>query len=218
ATPPPTTEPAPAAEARGRPGRRGRTPARGTGPGRGPSPGLDSATLKLWQAVYEGKPPVFAKAANASAIVHLLKAIEPYKDVQVILAASGPALYETLEFLPGRQVRAIVHPGLSLKPNTRDRIDIARLLDEAHVEFAFAQPANQNDLLATQDFPLFSVAYLVKCGLPREVALEALTSRPAALLGLDKTQGTLEPGKSADLLIFTGDPLDPGSQLSQVLI
>ena len=92
------------------------------------------------------------------------------------------------------------------------------LLDEAHVEFAFAQPANQNDLLATQDFPLFSVAYLVKCGLPREVALEALTSRPAALLGLDKTQGTLEPGKSADLLIFTGDPLDPGSQLSQVLI
>ena len=60
-----------------------------------------------------------------------------------------------------------------MKPNTRDRIDVAQLLHEAHLEFAFTQPANQADLLATQDVPLFPVAYLVKCGLPRKVALEA---------------------------------------------
>ena len=45
-----------------------------------------------------------------------------------------------------------------------------------------------------------------------------LTVRPAALLGLDQTLGSLEPNKSANLLIFTGDPLDPASHLSRVLI
>jgi hypothetical protein len=186
--------------------------------GGGSAPGLDAATLRLWQTVYEGKAPLFANAANAAAIAHLLKAVEPYKDVKLALAAPSPALYETLELLKGRQVRVLIRPDLSLRPNTRDRIDVAQLLQQTHLEFAFMQPANQADLLAAQDFPLFPVAYLVKCGLPRKAALEALTAQPAALLGLDKTHGTIEPGKSADLLIFTGDPLDPGSQLSQVLI
>lgn len=215
--PPASTEPAPTPEPRGRPGRRragGRSPA----PGGGPGPALDSATLKLWQAVYEGKAPIFANAANAAAIVHLLKAVEPYKDVKLALVAPGPALYETLDYLAGRQVHLLIRPGLSMKPNTRDRIDIAHLLHEAHLEFAFTQSASRSDLLAAQDFPLFPVAYLTKCGLPRAAALEALTVRPATLLGLDKTHGTIEPGKSADVLIFTGDPLDPGSQLSLVLI
>ena len=162
--------------------------------------------------------PLFVNATNAAAILHLLKIVEPYKDVKVVLDAPGPALYETVDRLPARSVRVIVRPGVSLKPNTRDRIDVAGLLHQAALEFAFAQSASRVDLLASQDFPLFSVAYTVKCGLPRKVAIEALTARPAALIGLDKTHGTIEPGKVADLLIFTGDPLDPGSQLSQVLI
>jgi imidazolonepropionase-like amidohydrolase len=186
--------------------------------GGGFTPALTQETLKLWVAIYEGKTPLFANAANAAAIVHLLKAVAPYKDVKLVLTAQGPALYETLDHLAGRHVRIILRPGLSLKPNTRDRIDVAHLLHEAGVEFAFTQPASPSDLLAAQDFPLFSVAYVVRCGLPRKAALEALTARAAALLGLDKTHGTIEPGKSADLLVFTGDPLDPTSQLSQVLI
>jgi hypothetical protein len=218
-TPPPATEPAPAPEARARRGgRRGGGRPAGPGGGPGPGPGLDSAMLKLWQTVHEGKAPLFANVANAAAIVHLLKAVEPYKDVKLALVAPGPAVYETLDVLNGRQVSLLIRPGLSLKPNTRDRFDIAHLLHEAHLEFVFTQTTNRGDLLATQDFPLFPVAYLVKCGLPRGAALEAVTARPAALLGLDKTHGTIESGKSADLLIFTGDPLDPGSELSQVLI
>jgi hypothetical protein len=215
--PPPTAEPPAAGGPMPRPGRRGqqtRAPAfRG-----GFTPSLTPETLKLWVAVYEGKAPLFINANNAAGIVHLLKALEPYKDVKVVLMAPGQAIYETLDRLPGRQVRVIVRPGLSLKPNTRDRVDVAHLLHDAGVEFAFTQPASQSDLAAAQDAPLFPVAYLVHCGLPRKVALEALTARPAALLGLDKTHGTIESGKSADLLVFTGDPLDPASQLSQVLI
>jgi imidazolonepropionase-like amidohydrolase len=172
----------------------------------------------VWQDIYEGKTPLFVSADGAAAVVHLLRVLESYRNVKLVLAAAGPVLHETLDRLPGRGVRVLVRPGLSLMPNTRDRIDIARLLHEAGVEFAFTQPANARDLAATQDSPLFPVAYSVRCGLPRKAALEALTARPAALLGLDKTHGTIEPGKSADLLIFRGDPLDPESQLAQVLI
>jgi hypothetical protein len=177
--PPPTAEPPPANNPPPRPGRRGqqvRQPAfRG-----GFTPSLTPETLKLWRAVLEGKAPLFANANNAAAIVHLYKALEPYKDVKLILIAPGQALYETLDLLPARPVRLIVRPGLSLKPNTRDRIDVAHLLHDAGLEFAFTQPAGQSDLAAAQDAPLFPVAYLVRCGLPRKVALEALTARPAA--------------------------------------
>lgn len=214
-TPPPATAPA-APIRQGRGGRRGFGGRGGGGPG-GFTPGLTPATLKLWLAVYEGKSPLFVNAANAAAVVHLLKLLEPYKDVRLVLAAPGPALDESLDRLKGRPLRVIVRPGLSLKPNTRDRLAVAALLHEAGVEFAFGQPS-QSELLALQDSPLFSVAYLVRSGLPRKAALEALTARPAAFVGLEKTHGTLEPGKSADLLFFAGDPLDPAGRLTQVLV
>jgi imidazolonepropionase-like amidohydrolase len=213
AGPNPTPGPRPGT---GRRGGGGRRPPGGFGGGF--TPRLDQTTLKLWQAVHEGKAPLFANASGAAAIVHLLKAVEPYKDVRVVLAAPGPALYETLDLLAGRPVRVLVRPGLTLRPNTRERVNLARLLHEAGLEIAFTHPTSQADLIATQDCPLFPVAYLVRCGLPRRAALAALTARPAAILGLDKTHGTIEPGKSADLLLFTGDPLDPGSRLTQVLI
>jgi hypothetical protein len=215
----------------GRPSETPTPPAGEAGPGRGPRQGPGSGrpgggfgagggtvNLKAWQDIAEGKAPLFVTAANAAAVVHLFKALEPYKDVKLVLAASGPTLQETLDRLQPGKVRVLVRPGLSLVPNTRDRADVARLLHEAGIEFAFTQPATQADLTAMQDSPLFPVAYSVRCGLPRKAALEALTARPATLLGLGKTHGTIEPGKSADLLIFTGDPLDPESQLARVLI
>jgi hypothetical protein len=215
----PQTQAQQGGQARGGQGRRGG--GRRGGAGRGPiggGGGFSIESLKGWQAVFEGKSPLFVTATSAAAIVHVLKVIEPYKDVKVVLVAPGGALYELLDQLAGKPVKAIIRPTFSFVPNTRDRMDIARLLHQAGIEFAFTQPANQADLVAAQDVPLFSIATLVKSGLPRQVAIEALTSRPAAFIGIDKTHGTIQPGKTADLLIFTGDPLDPGSQLSRVLI
>src|SRR5439155_19438258 len=116
------------------PGGRGRGPGgRGLG-GRGPGgfgggpQGLTPTTLKLWQAVHAGKAPLFVNAANAAAVVHLLKVLEPYKDVRLVLSAAGPALYETIDHLKERPVRVIVRTGLSLKPNTRDRFAVPMAL------------------------------------------------------------------------------------------
>ena len=85
---PPSTEASPPPAPRARQGRRRSGGRRGFGGGA--APGTEAATLKLWQAVYEGKAPLFANAANAAAIVHLLKVVEPYKDVKLVLAATRP--------------------------------------------------------------------------------------------------------------------------------
>lgn len=187
----------------------------GPGPGAGGGGGLNPASLRLWQAIHQGKAPLFASASNAAAILHLSKLLEPYRNVKVVLTAPATAIAETIDQLKGKKVCVLIAPALTLKPNTRDRIDLAALLHQAGIEFAFTQPPN---LTASQDAPLFPVAYLVRCGLPRQVALDAMTRKPAAILGMDKSHGTIEVGKSADFLIFDGDPLDPGSLLQQTVV
>lgn len=48
---------------------------------------------------------------------------------------------------------------------------------------------------------------LVKFGMPAAEAIKAATVNAAALLGLEKEIGTLEVGKSADIIAVDGDPL-----------
>jgi len=68
------------------------------------------------------------------------------------------------------------------------------------------------DTTAPFVFPGSSVheelALLVQAGLTPMQALEAATKLPAEFLGKQQTQGTIEPGKIADLLLLDGNPLD----------
>jgi imidazolonepropionase-like amidohydrolase len=48
------------------------------------------------------------------------------------------------------------------------------------------------------------LALLVHAGL---TPMQAATKNPADFLGKSKTQGTIEPGKSADLLLLNANPL-----------
>lgn len=71
----------------------------------------------------------------------------------------------------------------------------------------------------TTDHPVVPIHFLihqaslaVKEGLDRAVALEAITINPARILGVDDRIGSLEPGKDADLVIWSGDPLDVNSR------
>src|SRR5204863_9965916 len=47
----------------------------------------------------------------------------------------------------------------------------------------------------------------VRAGMSREKALYALTMANAIILDLSDRVGSLEPGKDADLIILSGDPL-----------
>jgi imidazolonepropionase-like amidohydrolase len=48
---------------------------------------------------------------------------------------------------------------------------------------------------------------MVKHGMPPAQAIKAATVNNAELLGLASEIGTIEPGKSADIIAVAGDPL-----------
>jgi imidazolonepropionase-like amidohydrolase len=57
---------------------------------------------------------------------------------------------------------------------------------------------------------------MVKHGMPPAEAIKAATVNAADLLGLANEVGTIEPGKSADLIAVAGDPLQDVRVLKQV--
>jgi imidazolonepropionase-like amidohydrolase len=77
----------------------------------------------------------------------------------------------------------------------------------------------------TTDHPVVPINFLahqaalsVKEGLDRETALRALTINPARIAGIDDRLGSIEVGKDADLVIWSGDPLDVLSRVELALI
>jgi imidazolonepropionase-like amidohydrolase len=64
----------------------------------------------------------------------------------------------------------------------------------------------------------YSAAIAAAHGLPRDAALNAITLAPAQILGIDDQYGSLETGKSATLIITTGDPLEVTTQIQSAFI
>jgi len=64
----------------------------------------------------------------------------------------------------------------------------------------------------------YQAARCVRHGIPRDVALQAITLNPAKMLGLERRLGSIEPGKDAHLVVFSGDPLDFNSVVETVFI
>ena len=58
------------------------------------------------------------------------------------------------------------------------------------------------------NFLIYQAALAVKEGLDRDDALRSVTINPARVLGLADRIGSLEPGKDADMVLWSGDPLD----------
>jgi imidazolonepropionase-like amidohydrolase len=86
-------------------------------------------------------------------------------------------------------------------------------LHAAGVRFALTT----RDLKNTADFP-DQVRKVVAAGLPRDAALAALTTVPAAILGLDATLGSIAPGKIANLVVAAGAPFGEGAEPTRVFV
>jgi imidazolonepropionase-like amidohydrolase len=54
--------------------------------------------------------------------------------------------------------------------------------------------------------------------IPREVAIRWITSNAAKIIGLDDQVGTLEPGKNADVVVWSGDPFSVYTRADLVFI
>ena len=68
------------------------------------------------------------------------------------------------------------------------------------------------------NFLIHQVTLAVKEGLDRETALRSVTVNPAKMLGLDDRVGALKPGLDADVVLWSGDPLDVMSRALRVFV
>jgi imidazolonepropionase-like amidohydrolase len=131
--------------------------------------------------------------AGTPARLLLLGATEAGKSLERIAALRAEVLLEPL------------HPGLAAEALT-----LPAALAGRKVRFAFAA-ASPHELR-------LSAALAVRHGLPRQLALAALTAWPADLLGIGDRVGTLLQDRDADLLVFDGDPVDLGARLIAVCV
>lgn len=77
----------------------------------------------------------------------------------------------------------------------------------------------------TTDHPVVPIHFLVhqatlavKEGLDPETALRSITINPAEIMRLDDRVGALKPGLDADVVIWSGDPLDVMSRAMRVFV
>ncbi|MEF7563976.1 amidohydrolase [Bacillus infantis] len=120
-------------------------------------------------------------------------------------------------FIAIHDVRVSVGPTMS----SRSKVELA---DKGwHTLPALAEEGIAFSL--TTDHPVVGIEHLmtsailaVKNGLNEEQALEAITINAARHLGVEDRVGSLEPGKDADFVIWSGDPFDLRSSVEETYI
>jgi imidazolonepropionase-like amidohydrolase len=98
----------------------------------------------------------------------------------------------------------------------RERVEApknAGRLAAARVRFAF-----QSGALASMTDFLSNVQKAIQNGLSRDDALQALTIRPAEILGVADRLGSIEVGKIANLTVTRGDLFDTNTRITHVFI
>ena len=112
--------------------------------------------------------------------------------------------YKILDFLKEKNITAVVGP-LLMGPMKMEiwgcRQDTPAVMEKAGINFCLTA----DDSSATKWLPIH-VGIAMRHGLSFEAAMEAVTIRPAKLLGLSDRMGSIEVGKDADLAIFSGMP------------
>jgi hypothetical protein len=130
--------------------------------------------------------------------------------------SGGDEAWIVAQELAAADVPVILNP-LNNLPNDFDRLgarlDNAKLLNDAGVRVAFtydqSHQAGKNRQLAGN-----AAAH----GLPRDAALAAVTANAADIFGLGTDRGRIEKGKVADLVLWSGDPLEVTTIADQVWI
>jgi Amidohydrolase family len=120
-----------------------------------------------------------------------------------LAAARVPVILDPLVDLPG----SFDELGASLENAAR--------LQRAGVPIAFT---NLNDATHNARKVRQAAGIAVANGLPWEAALAALTANPAEIFGLGREYGRVAPGYAADLVLWSGDPLEVTTVAEQVWI
>ncbi len=175
------------------------------------------AGADVLQQVLDGELVLSVQAWATQDIRTAIYLKEEFGIERMILDAAAEAWMEP-ELLV-RSGAAVVLPPFSFQGRVgRDRAffawHTAELLRASGVPFALSGHGSEDpaDRLSRQP------ALAMRGGLPFDAALAAVTIAPARMIGIDGRVGSIEVGKDADLVLWSGTPFQPTSRIVGVLL
>jgi len=174
---------------------------------------LSRLDLEALVPVVRGQEPIVIDVNRASDILGALRLAREY-NLKLILsgvaegwmvareiaAARVPVIMDPMRNLPGFESLGIT-------------LENAARLQGAGVNLSFASYDSHNSRNIRQQ-----AGNAVSYGMPYDAALRSLTVEPARLWGIDDHYGTLEAGKAADVVIWSGDPLELTTTAEHVFV
>jgi imidazolonepropionase-like amidohydrolase len=176
---------------------------------------LSKADLDALVPVVDGRMPLQVGVQRASDIRTALQLAREEK-LKIILDGADEAWMVANE-IAAAHVPVILNPTDDLPTNferIHSSMENAARLEAAGVEIVVANVAEGYRVRELRYLAGDAVAY----GLPWNAALKAVTINPARVFGFADRAGSLEPGKDADVVVWSGDPFEPLSQPKAVFI
>jgi imidazolonepropionase-like amidohydrolase len=176
---------------------------------------LSKADLEALIPVAEGRQPLIAVANRAADIRTILK-LAREEGLKVVISGAAEGWRMAPE-LAAAGVPVIVNP-------TQDRPTSFEALGSTLENAARLNAAGVTVILEGQGGAhrahetRYNAGNAVANGMPYEAALKAVTINPAKVFGVAGRVGSLEPGKDADLVVWSGDPFEPLSRPQLILI
>ena len=157
--------------------------------------------------------PLVVRANRASDILTLINLAER-RDINLIIYGAEEG-WRVSRQLAEAEIPVILQP-IDNIPNSFNelgsRLDNASLLHESGVKILIGSHETHNAYLSRQ-----GAGIAVSYGLPWKEALKGLTKNIAEVFKLEK-RGSLQPGYIADIVIWSGDPLEVTSFVEQVYL
>jgi imidazolonepropionase-like amidohydrolase len=184
-----------------------------SGKGKGEPPKRD-LKLEALLPYLHGQKPVVIGASESYDVENAMRLAKEF-NLKVVLNHVTHS-QQILDEIASWKVPVIVGPIYDF-PRADERYDavysLPAELNRRGVKIAFASYHVEHN----RNLP-YTAGYAVAFGLPYDEALKAVTINPAEIWGVADKLGSLDVGKTANVVIATGDPLDVKSDVKQVFI
>ncbi|ANF55213.1 imidazolonepropionase [Brevundimonas naejangsanensis] len=177
---------------------------------------LSRADMEALIPVAEGRMPLIVTVNRASDIQQVLR-LAREEGIKIILDGAVEG-WLVADEIAAAKVPVILHPTTNLPSNFEMRA--ARMQNAAALNAAgvvIALKGNEGSAHRARDIR-YNAGNAVSHGLPFAAAIQAITVNPARIFGFDGQFGELKAGAAGDVVVWSGDPLEPLSQPSAVLI
>lgn len=171
--------------------------------------------LEAMIPVIEGKQPLFIRAEKERSIRDAVEFAEKEK-VKIILA-NPREIGGTGPLLKAHDIAVVLGKTFDLPLRDDDPYDAPYTLPSQFYKAGVKICFGTFDVEFARNVP-FEAAQAAAFGLPKEEALKAVTINSAQILGVAEQIGSIEKGKTADLILTDGDPLETKTNIKQMFI